>query len=84
MVTIGDNLSPDERQKVQELVRSFADIFTLSVSKVKVVDNATHRLDIPADTTFPMKVHQRPLTPPQRRYLYDSIDTMLKAGVIEP
>lgn len=83
LVTIGNDLSPDERQKVQDLVRSFADIFALSVSEVKVVDNTTHRLDIPTDTTFPMKVHQRPLTPPQRRYLYDSIDTMLEAGVIE-
>ena len=83
LVTIGNDLSPDERQKVQDLVRSFADIFALSVSEVKVVDNTTHRLDIPTDTTFPMKVHQRPLTPPQRRYLYDSIDTMQEAGVIE-
>ena len=30
-----------------------------------------------------MKVHQKPLTPPQRQYLYHSIDTMLEAGVIE-
>ena len=28
-------------------------------------------------------VNQKPLTPPQRKYLYDSIDTMLKADVIE-
>ena len=31
-----------------------------------------------------MKVYQKPLTPLQRRYLYESIDTMLEAGVIEP
>jgi hypothetical protein len=30
-----------------------------------------------------MKVHQKPLTLPQRQYLYNSIDTMLEAGVIE-
>ena len=30
-----------------------------------------------------MKVHQKPLAPPQRRYLYASIDTMLQAGVIK-
>jgi hypothetical protein len=42
-----------------------------------------HHLDIPPDATFSKKVHQKPLTPPQRRYLYDSIDTMLEAGVIE-
>ena len=82
-VTIGDDLSAEERGWVQDLIRSFADIFALSVSEVKVVDNATHRLNIPPETTFPMKVNQKPLTPPQRQYLYDSIDTMLAAGVIE-
>ena len=84
LITIGEDLSPEERQKVQDLIRSFADIFALSISEVKVVDNTTHSLNIPTNTTFPMKVHQKPLTPPQRRYLYDSIDTMLEAGVIEP
>jgi hypothetical protein len=83
LVTIGDDLSEDERQKVRKLVSDFADIFALSVSEVKVVENAIHHLDIPPDATFSKKVHQKPLKPPQRRYLYDSIDTMLEAGVIE-
>ena len=55
----------------------------LSVSEVKQVDNATHHLDIPPDTKFSTKVSQKPLTPPQRKYLYESIDMMLKASVIE-
>jgi hypothetical protein len=42
LVTIGDDLTPDERLKVQELVRSFADVFAISVSEVKVAGNATH------------------------------------------
>jgi transposase InsO family protein len=84
LITVGDDLATEERQKVHELIRSFADIFALSVSEVKTVDNAIHHPDIPSDTTFQMKVHQKPLTPTQRRYLYDSIDTMLEAGVIEP
>ena len=83
LVTIGDDLSTEERQKVCQLITSFADIFALSVSEVKAAENAVHHLDIPPDTSFPMKVHQKPLTPPQRRYLYESIDTMLEAGVIE-
>jgi hypothetical protein len=84
LVTIGDDLQEDERQKVQQLISDFADIFALSVSEVKVAKNAVHHLDIPPNTTFPLKVHQKPLTPPQCRYLYDSIDTMLEAGIIEP
>jgi transposase InsO family protein len=83
LVTIGDDLSPKERQEVRDLISAFADIFALSVSEVKVVDNAVHHLDIPAETNFNMKVQQKPLTPPQRRYLYNSIDTMLEAGIIE-
>ena len=83
LVTIGDDLSAEERQEVQNLIRSFADIFALSVSEVRIVENAVHHLDIPTDTKFSLKVHQKPLTPPQRRYLYESIDTMLEAGVIE-
>ena len=83
LVTVGEDLTDEERQEVHTLIGSFADIFTLSVSEVKTVDNAVHRLDIPPDATFPMKVHQKPLTPPQRQYLYDSIDTMLEAGLIE-
>ena len=55
----------------------------LSVSEVKMVDNAIHRLDIPPDTSFPLKVNQKPLTPPQCHYLYNSIDTMLEASIIE-
>ena len=84
LVTIGDDLSTEERQEVEQLIRDFTDIFALSVSEVNTVENAVHHLDIPPDATFPLKVHQKPLTPPQRQYLYKSIDTMLEAGVIEP
>ena len=83
LVTIGEDLSPEETQRVRQLISDFADIFALSVSEVKTVENAVHHLDIPPETTFPLKVHQKPLTPPQRRYLYESIDTMLEAGIIE-
>jgi transposase InsO family protein len=83
LIKIGDDLSPEQRQQVTELITSFADVFALSVSEVKIVENAVHHLDIPQDASFSMKVHQKPLTPPQRRYLYDSIDTMIEAGVIE-
>ena len=84
LVTIGDDLTEDERREVRDLISSFADIFALSVHEVHQVDGAVHRLDIPSEATFSKKVHQKPLTPPQRQYLYKSIDTMLEAGIIEP
>ena len=82
-VQIGPDLTEDERSKVQEFITEWADVFALSVNEVKQVDDAVHYLDIPPGTKFSTKVGQKPLTPPQRKYLYDSIDTMLKADIIE-
>ena len=84
LVTIGNDLTEDERLEVRNLISSFADTFALSVHEVHQVNGAVHRLDIPPDTAFSKKVHQKPLTPPQRQYLYKSIDTMLEADIIEP
>lgn len=83
LVTIGDDLREDQKQEVRQLIADFADIFAFSVSEVKVVEDAVHHPDIPPGTTFPLKVHQKSLTPLQRRYLYESIDTMLEGGIIE-
>jgi hypothetical protein len=83
LITIGEDLSAEEREKVQQLIISFADVFALSVGEVKVAGDAVHHLDVPHDASFSMKVHQKPRTPPQCRHLYASIDTMLEAGIIE-
>jgi hypothetical protein len=47
------------------------------------VEGAVHKLDIPEGATFSKKVRQRPLTPPQKKYLHGKIEEMLEAGVIE-
>ncbi|KIM37850.1 hypothetical protein M413DRAFT_54364, partial [Hebeloma cylindrosporum] len=83
LVTIGTDLREDQSTKVRELIASFADIFALSVHEVHQVKDIVHRLDIQPDAVFSTKVHQKPLTPPQRQYLYTSIDTMLEAGIID-
>jgi len=82
-VTFGPNLTDEERVKAKALIAEFADCFALSVSEVTQVPNAVHRLNIPENTKFSTKVHQRPLTPPQRQFLNKKIDEMLEAGVIE-
>jgi len=84
LVTVGTDLSEEQRTKVRSLINSFADIFALSMHEVGHVEEAIHHLEIDPDAVFSKKVHQKPLTPPQRRYLYTSIDTMLSAGIIEP
>ena len=82
-VKIGPDLTDEERRRVREFIADWADIFALSVNEVKPVENAVHHLNIPPGATFSTKIGQKPLTPPQRRYLYESVDIMLKAGIIE-
>lgn len=80
---MGPDLSDEERRQVFKFLAEWADVFALSVSEVKHVDDAVHHLDITPGATFSTKVNQKPLTAPQRRYLYKSIDAMLNANIIE-
>ncbi|PSR72521.1 hypothetical protein PHLCEN_2v11621 [Hermanssonia centrifuga] len=82
-ITIGPDLTIEERNQVKSLVAEYADCFALSVSEVTAVPDAIHRLNIPEGASFNRKIHQRPLTPPQRTYLNKKVDEMLAAGVIE-
>jgi hypothetical protein len=83
-VTIGEDLDDKQRVSVVELIREFADCFALSLSEVTIVEGAAHKLNIPEGTTFKTKVHQRPLTGPQKEYFNGVLDKMLEAGIIEP
>ena len=82
-VELGNDLTEEEQARAQELLKEYADCFALSVSEVRQVPNAVHHLNVPPDAKFSTKVHQRPLTPPQRQYLNKKIDEMLDAGIIE-
>lgn len=83
LVKLGDDLTPEQRREVTNLIASYADIFALSISEVFPVKGSVHTLEVPADAKFSRRVNQRPLTPPQRQYLHEKIDEMLAAGVIE-
>ncbi|KAF7373139.1 p-loop containing nucleoside triphosphate hydrolase protein [Mycena sanguinolenta] len=85
-VQVGGDLSPTERSQVDEVLRSFADCFALSMSEVITVEGAEHKLNIPnrANAKFRTNPHQRPLSTPQRIYLNDAIDKMLQADIIAP
>ena len=84
VVQLGDDLTENERSQVRALIAEYADCFALSVTEVLPVPGAIHTLHIPENTTFSKKIHQRPLTPPQREYVYKKIDELLAAGAIEP
>ena len=83
-VTIGQDLSAAQLQRVRELIAKYAQCFALSMSEVTPVKGAAHRLDIPRDTQFRTKINQRPQTPPQREFFNGVIDKMVAAGIIRP
>jgi len=66
-VVIGDNLTGHEKEQVKALISEFADVFALSVSKIKQVEGTVHQLNIKPDAKFSTKVHQKPLMLPQRQ-----------------
>jgi hypothetical protein len=65
-ITIGKDLSADERRQVDELLNEFVDVFRLSMSEVYAVPGAEHRLNVPDGAKFKAKISQRLLSPPQR------------------
>jgi RNase H-like domain found in reverse transcriptase/Reverse transcriptase (RNA-dependent DNA polymerase) len=83
-VTIGSDLSPIQRDRVRDVIAKYAECFALSMSEVTPVQGAVHRLDIPRDKQFKIKINQRPQTPPQREFFNRTIDKMLEAGIIRP
>ncbi|KAG1770163.1 hypothetical protein EV702DRAFT_1202573 [Suillus placidus] len=82
VIKIGDDLSPDQKAQVHGLCEEFADTLALSVSKVYPIDFKTFKLHFPEGTKFRTKVNQRPLTPPQREFLYERLNELEKAGII--
>lgn len=82
-VKIGNQLTLEQKLRATALIREYADCFALSVGEVCQIPGATHKLNIPKDATFRKKVHQKPLTPPQKEYMHGKIDELLAAGIIE-
>ncbi|QRV80063.1 Retrovirus-related Pol polyprotein from transposon [Ceratobasidium sp. AG-Ba] len=81
-VKIGDDLELEQRKRVSDLVREYADVFALSLSEVLPVDFSEMRLDIPEGTSFPRRAGQKRLTEPQRQWLYKTLDDMENAKII--
>ncbi|QRV97202.1 Retrovirus-related Pol polyprotein from transposon [Ceratobasidium sp. AG-Ba] len=81
-VTIGDDLTPDQKKRVSDLVGEYADIFARSLSEVLPIDFMQMKLDIPEGTQFPRRAGQKRLTEPQREWLYKTLDDMEQAKII--
>src|SRR6266481_590257 len=81
-ISIGTDLTDKEWMAVTDLIKEYPDIFVLSLSEVFPVDFMTHKLKIDPNIALPKKVHQWPVTEPQRKFFKDIINDMEKAGVI--
>ncbi|EJD45079.1 hypothetical protein AURDEDRAFT_64780, partial [Auricularia subglabra TFB-10046 SS5] len=81
-VQIGNDLSAEQRGQVEALVREFADVFTLSLNEVRLVDFIEHKLGLPPGTKGPRSANQKPLTEPQREWLYSALDEMEACDIV--
>ncbi|THU83662.1 hypothetical protein K435DRAFT_689093, partial [Dendrothele bispora CBS 962.96] len=82
-IEIGADLSPEQRQEVEDELKSFADVFALSVGEVLVAEGGIHKLNIPEGARFSKSPKPRNYSPPQREYLYNKLDEMAAADIIE-
>jgi transposase InsO family protein len=83
-VTIGPDVTHDQRQIVEETIREYADCFALSMKEVNTIPGAIHRLNIPEGATFRTKITPRSYNPDQRAFIDTKVDEMLEAGIIRP
>jgi hypothetical protein len=67
-VEFGKDLSIEEREELEQFVRENADSFALALKEVIPIPGATLNLNVPENTTFNLRVHQRPLTPEQSKF----------------
>ncbi|KAF8144989.1 hypothetical protein K438DRAFT_1630893, partial [Mycena galopus ATCC 62051] len=81
-ITIGPDLTSEQREVVRGFIAEFVDCYTLSMKEVVPIPGAEHTMNIPADSTFNTKIHQRPTTPVQKQWYNGVIDEMLAAGII--
>ena len=81
-VTFGWDITESERNTAKAIIAEFADCFVLSIKEVNTIPGAMHKLNIPEDTTFKMKIPPRLYNLDQRAFMETKIDEMLEAGVI--
>jgi hypothetical protein len=83
-VTIGPDVTQDQRSVVQGILREYADCFALSMKEVNVIPGTVHKLKIPEGATFRTKIPPRSYNPDQRTFIDNKVNEMLDAGIIHP
>ena len=57
-VTLGDDLTDEQREMTKAIVEEFVDCFTLAMSEVNPVPGVSHQLKVPAGAKFQTKIGQ--------------------------
>lgn len=68
-VSIGPDISDLQRKEVHELLRKYADCFTLSIKEVNAIPGAIHKLNIPEGVKFQTKITPQSYNPDQRAFI---------------
>ena len=83
-VTIGPDVTEDQKRIIHALLDKYADCFALSIKEVNAIPGAVHKLNIPEGVTFRTKIPPRSYNPDQRAFVEDKVNEMLEAGIIRP
>ncbi|KZP23550.1 hypothetical protein FIBSPDRAFT_737102, partial [Athelia psychrophila] len=82
-VKIGEDISTHQRKRIHALITEFADVFALSLTEVRTVNWYKHHLNIDPDVPLPQRASQRPVSGPQKDWLFSMLDNMEEAHVIK-
>ncbi|KAF8749003.1 hypothetical protein RHS01_10377 [Rhizoctonia solani] len=82
-VKLGEDLSEEQKRRVKSILGEFADVFALNLSEVLPVSITELRLEVPPETVFPKKIGQKKLTEPQRKALYEMLDELERARIVQ-
>ena len=83
-MTIGPDITQEQRRIVEDTIGKYADCFALSMKEVNTILGAIHKLNIPEGATFRTKIPPRAYNPDQCAFIDNRIDEMLEAGIIRP
>jgi hypothetical protein len=82
-ISIGDDLTPEQKGRVHKLIREFADVFALSLSEVWPVKWHKHHLAVDQNARLPTWTSQRPLQENQKEWFYKQLDEMEATHIIQ-
>ncbi|KAH8080512.1 hypothetical protein HD553DRAFT_265870, partial [Filobasidium floriforme] len=82
-VTVGDDLSPVEKESVMALLVEFQDIFAMDMADIEPCPHTIHTLNIDPTYRFSHKAFGRPLTQPELEAAGTQVEQLLKAGIVE-